>query len=68
MPIFLRRLPLSFKAMNDHPRQWRILRVFTVNSKKILFSNFLQSFLFFVIFVRNFVQKVSFTIFPFKII
>ena len=37
------------------------------NSKKILFSNFLHSFLFFVIFVVNFfVQKVSFTIFPLK--
>ena len=55
--------------------QWRILRVFHVfsehpdNSKKILFSNFLLSFIFFVIFVINFfVQKVKFTTFPFKII
>ena len=71
----MRKESISTKILRLHGNQWRILRVFKVFSehpdisKKILFSNFLYSFLFFVIFAKNFfVQKVNFTIFPFKII
>ena len=67
--------PANSQKVLGHGYQECILRVFKVFrehpdiSKKNFFSNFHNIFYFFAIFVINFfVQKVSFTIFPLKVI